>query len=203
MSKKENFNQAMYEMFGVGRGGSTLKPESTAAAPLPEPEELLPEPEEPVARRFSPEGPELKVVTPISTYIAPGTRLEGTLRAEGSVEIDGEFKGDIIAKGGVTVRQDLTGNITASQLTLEGCCLTGDAQIVDHAVIDAGSAVNGNIVAGNVTSSGTVGGDMSVKRNLTLDSTAKVVGNVTTGTMTIARGAVIRGSVEIQGEEDQ
>lgn len=201
--KKDNFNQAMFEMFGVGK--SAEKVQGTAApAPAPEPE---PEPEPQVPEKvigFSNQkndSPDLKVISSQPTYLAPGTRVEGTLRAEGSVEIDGEFRGDIIAEGSVTMRTDITGNITAKTLNVEGCCLTGDARITDQLLLNPDSAINGNVNTGLLTCSGTIIGDLNVQRNMSLDEKAKVVGNISTGSMTIAKGAVIRGNVETRGDE--
>lgn len=191
MAKKDNFNQAMYDMFGVGKSGE--KTQGTAAVDENREENVI---------RFSgSDEPDLKVISSVPTYLAPGTKLEGTLRSEGSVEIDGEFKGDIIAEGNVTIRTNMTGNITARNLNVVSCCLVGDANVSERIVLNENSAIDGNVNAGDLTSSGTISGDLKIQHNMTLDQTAKVVGNVTTGTMTIARGAVIRGSVETRGEE--
>lgn len=191
MAKKDNFNQAMYDMFGVGKGAEQT--DGSAAVDAAQDENVV---------RFSGnDGPGLKVISSTPTYLAPGTKMEGTLRAEGSVEIDGEFKGDIIAEGSVTIRTDVTGNITAKCLNIVGCCLTGDAHVSEYMVLNEGSSVNGNVNAGDLSSSGAITGDLKIQRNMTLDERAKVVGNVVTGTMTIARGAIIRGSVETRGED--
>ena len=195
MSKKDNFNQAMFDMFGVGKNGD--KVQGTAAADLDS------EPAEKVIDFSSGDGPELKVISSQPTYLAPGTRIEGTLRAEGSVEIDGEFKGDIIAEGNVTIRTDITGNITAKSLNVMGCCLTGDAHISDHLLLNEDSSINGNVSTGKLASSGTIIGDLTVQHNMALDQNAKVVGNITTGSMTIARGAIIRGNVETRGDDGE
>ncbi len=198
MSKKDNFNQAMFDMFGVGKEPvqeSVQGTESTAAA-------LDTEALERNVVQFRPsDGPELKVLSLPVTYLAPGTRMEGILRSEGSVEIDGEFKGDILAEGNVTLRTDVTGNITARNLKIEGCCLTGDARVSDQVHLNSESSVNGNVTAGMLTSGGTIIGDLDVQHNMALEQGAKVVGNVTTGTMSIARGAIIRGNVETRGED--
>lgn len=191
MTKKDNFNQAMYDMFGVGK--NVEKTEGTAAVVEKQDENVIP---------FSGnDEPELKVVSSVPTYLAPGTRMEGTLRAEGSVEIDGEFRGDIIADGNVIIRTDVTGNITARNLHVMGCCLAGDAHVTEHLVMKENSSINGNVNAGELTSCGTITGDLNIKHNITLEQSAKVVGNVTTGTLTIARGAVVRGTIETRGEE--
>lgn len=210
MSKRDNFNQAMFDMFGVGKGGEKAA-ESAATAETEQQAVAQGQvtaqaagaevPAENVIPFSSGDGPELKVISHPPTYISTGTRVEGTLRAEGSVEIDGEFKGDIIAEGSVTIRTDVTGNITARSLIVVGCCLTGDARISELMTVDVNSSVNGNVSAGSLSSSGSIVGDLAIQHNVTLDESAKVVGNITSGTMTVARGAIIRGSVELRGDD--
>ena len=192
MAKMDNFNQAMYDMFGVGKGAE--KTQGTAAV-----EESFEE--ENVIPFTGNDESQLRVVSSVPTYLAPGTKFEGMLRAEGSVEIDGEFKGDVFAEGNVTIRTNMTGNITARNLNVVGCTLVGDAHVSERIQMNENSAINGNVDAGDLVSSGTINGDLKVQHNMALDENAKVVGNVITGTMTIARGAVIRGSVETRGDE--
>lgn len=196
MSKKDNFNQAMFDMFGVGK--ETAQAQGTESTAVDLDSEYM---DRTVVQFPSSDGPELKVISLPVTYLAPGTRVEGTLRSEGSVEIDGEFKGDIIAEGNVTLRTDVTGNITARNLKVEGCCLTGDARISDQVQINSDSSVTGNISAGMLSSGGSIVGDLDIQHNMSLEQGAKVVGNVTTGTMSVSRGAIIRGNVETRGED--
>ena len=85
-SKKDNLNQAMYEMFGVGKAPETEAPkaapaEAPKAAPAAKPVE---------APKAAPVAESIPV-----TYLAPGTVLEGKLTARGDVEIAGELKGDV------------------------------------------------------------------------------------------------------------
>ena len=204
MSKKDNFNQALFEMFGVRdpdpvQAVQTEGTEALAATePLPEePEQGSGQEPENVVRL---DRPELKIVTIPTTYIAPGTRIEGTLRSEGSVEIEGEFKGDILSEGTVTMHSDITGNITAKSLSIVGCSLTGDARVTGLVTLSESSSVNGNVTADTLTSSGTIIGNLDIQHNMALDATAKVVGDISTGTMTVERGAILRGSVETRGD---
>lgn len=198
MSKKDNFNQAMFDMFGVGKDSAQDSVQGTASTAAALDTEML---DRNVVQFRASDGPDLKVLSLPVTYLAPGTRVEGILRSEGSVEIDGEFKGDIMAEGNVTLRTDVTGNITARNLKIEGCSLTGDARISDLVQLNSESSINGNVTAGTLSSGGTIIGDLDIQHNMSLEQGAKVVGNVSTGTMSITRGAIIRGSVETRGED--
>ena len=93
MSKKDNFNEAVYSMFGVGK------------APVEEEKEEVPaEVEIPEVKKEEVEVAEVVVEERLPlTRIAEGTALEGKLVAQGDMEIEGEFKGDIEADGGISM----------------------------------------------------------------------------------------------------
>lgn len=195
MGKKDNFNQAMLEMFGVGKEpAETVKQEPEAAIePVVEP---VTEPET-VPQEKVPEAIEEQVVVP-ATYFAPGTSMEGTLRAKGDVEIAGDFKGDIFSDGNVILRSGLEGNVTSVGLDVLNCKLVGDAHVDGHVLIDETSYVQGNLYVGDLLCSGKITGDLNVVGNVTLDEHARVFGKITAGTITVARGAVICGSLEMR-----
>lgn len=191
-NKKDNFNQAMFEMFGVGKDT-----EKNAAAATKEPATSSKVVEK-VEKNLKAEKNIVSAPT-ATTYLAPGTCLEGKLTSKGDVEIAGEFKGDIVAEGNVTIHCDMGGNVTAGDLKLIDCALTGDVVVTGKVKVDETSSITGNIKAGEVVCSGAINGDMNVTGNVTLDEKAKINGQISTTTMSVACGAQIHGGVEMRG----
>ena len=156
MSKKENFNKAIFDAFGVG---------SDATEPV---SETASTEEQALSTDVQTTAPAEVQAAPYTlvpaTFVAPGTVLEGTLTSRGDVEMAGSFSGEIHADGNVTLRADATCNITAEELNC----------------------------------SGVIVGDISVKGALVLESTARITGNISAGTMAMARGAVIKGKLDIE-----
>lgn len=187
MSAKDNLNEAMFSVFGVGKD-----PAETAAAPLPLAEDPV------VPHVYAP-----RTTQQAGTYLAPGTVMEGKLQTTGDVEIAGYFTGDITSEGKVTLRSNLQGNVTAVNLQLFGCRLVGDIHASGVVVLDERSAVAGNIRAGELFCSGVIKGDLYVHGNLSLSEKAVVEGNITTTTMTMARGAMISGNLKMNRAERQ
>jgi len=190
MDKKNNMKQAMYEMFGVG------------SEPVQEPKKQAPQPviekeDGPVVKAERVQ-PAPKPVVP-ATYIAPGTVMEGTLRAAGDVEVAGDVKGDITTPGTVTLDSDIQGNIVAGNLKLTGCTLTGDVTVDGVVLISLDSRIVGNIIAKELECAGKVKGDLKVTENTTLEGTAQINGNIATGSLAVAKGAVIKGGIEMNG----
>ena len=209
MSKKENFNQAVFDMFGVGRGHEEDYTEQEA---------ITPEEEAPAAEPVSEMVPQVQTATEVAvpavqtaapavgptvapfsvvaaTYIAPGTVVEGVIRCKGDIEIAGELRGDVESEGDVTVRTNIKGNITAGNLRVVDCRLKGDSKVAGRMHVDAASVIEGNVEAAELICSGIIRGDSRVSTNITLDASAKVFGNIVTDTMSMERGASISGGL--------
>jgi len=135
-----------------------------------------------------------------STYIAPSMEIEGNIRAKGDVEIAGALKGDVFSEGTVTVRAAVKGNISAKMLHIVDCLITGDITATGAVIVTENGTVNGNIRAKSLSCAGKVTGDVSVDGNLALDASASIIGKVSAATMIVARGAVIKGNVEMRQE---
>ena len=191
MGKKENFNQAVYELFGVGKNltqPATDPVEDTTSIPEAVSEEV------PVVQE-----PALAAKPTAVTYLAPGTVLEGTLKSKGDVEVAGDFKGDIQADGNVTIHSNIHGNMSASDLNIMDCCLTGDVKATGNVTISETAVVNGNIWAKNLTCSGNITGDLNIQDMAIFNEHAKVTGSIITGTMSMACGAIMKGNLEMRG----
>ena len=186
-----NMKQAVFELFGVGSGAEiSVVPAQIELINEDTTPEVVAPPPTPVVERVS---------RVSMSYIAAGTVLEGTLRAEGDVEMAGELKGDIDAKGSVTLFSSMEGNVCANNLTLTNCTLTGNATISDTLVIGEKAEIQGNIIAKEVRCAGQICGDMTVSGNAALERTAQVRGNIVTGSFSVAKGATICGGLEIKG----
>lgn len=186
MSKKDNFNEAVYSMFGVGKAPVEAEKEEVAA------EVEAPEVKEEIAVEAPAEVKE--EVMPL-TVIAEGTAMEGKLVAKGDVEIEGDFKGDVEAKGKVTICNDYYGNVTAAALCIKNCTITGDVKIAGSMTLSEQSMVIGNVSANEFVCCGRVKGDLDIQDNLTLKEKAQIEGNIAMGTLMVEQGAVIEGSI--------
>lgn len=207
MKANDNFNKAFFEIFGVGPAASKepekASPEKASAgsAPQPAPSQPAPAAETPTPSRRPATAPEPPA--PPRTCLAPGTTIEGQLSAKGDVEVCGEFKGDIASEGGVILRANITGSITAVRLDIMGCCLNGDARISGPVTMDAISSVEGNIHAEEVVCSGRVKGDLHVAGNTTLQDGSLIEGTIDTGSIVMERGARASGELHMSAAKER
>lgn len=198
----DNMKQAVFEVFGVGTAVPLTVEETpaealtTTAAPVPAAESAPAAPAAPAVEAV----PVMAVpytLSPVS-FLAEGAQWEGTLRSEGDVEVSCPFHGELHAKGAVTLHAAMEGNVTAGNLTLAGCTLTGDVVCEGMLVISRDSRICGNITTRELRCAGTVTGDITAEDTVVLESTARVSGSIATATLAVDKGAVICGGLTIK-----
>jgi cytoskeletal protein CcmA (bactofilin family) len=100
------------------------------------------------------------------TVVSAGMRIEGELKSNGSIKIDG------VISGKVHTSQDL--------------------EIGPNAQIDA------DLIAQRATIAGVVKGNITVKNQVTILETGKVIGNISCSTIGIREGAYFNGACRMQ-----
>jgi cytoskeletal protein CcmA (bactofilin family) len=94
---------------------------------------------------------------------------------------------------GITIE----GEVTSEEDVVVQGTIRGKLTARDGLVIEAGGAVEADIVAGPVTCAGAVTGNISSSDRVDLQTGAKVVGNVKATRITIADGAQFKGNVDM------
>lgn len=197
--KMSNIRIAMYEMFGVGGEKESLSIVKAAAAEETADTEACAVPAMAAEPAAVPAAAAPCSVSPVS-FLAEDCVWEGALRSEGDVEISCMFRGDITARGCVTLHATMEGNVEAGTLTLSSCALTGNVVCGGTVIISRDSVVTGNVTAKDVRCAGQIAGDLLVSDTLALESTARITGDTTAGSISVAQGAVLCGGVEIKAD---
>ena len=135
------------------------------------------------------------------SVVGPGTRIEGTVVAAGSLRVEGEVKGKITAEREVTLSPQgrVEANIQAASIVLAGQ-VKGNLAAKGDVSLPADSRLDGNIRAHNVDVGGVVKGNIVGKGRVVLGPRARVEGDVTSTTLAIAEGAVFIGSSNMDEE---
>jgi len=140
------------------------------------------------------------------SVVGPGTRIEGTVVATGSLRVDGEVKGRITAQGEVSLSPQgrVEADIDANSITLAGQ-VKGDLTAAGDVTAPADSRLDGNIRAANVEVGGAVNGEIVANGRVRLGPRARVDGDITSKALAIAEGAVFRGTsvMERVGQDDR
>lgn len=200
MSKKDNFSQAAYEMFGIGKGAKRdEKPAETSSAgnvvkksaPSSADMELT---IEPTAKAVpAPKAPE----PPKTTVLAEGSVFEGTLHAKGNVEIAGTFKGDVFSEGDIKLFSDIEGNVSGSNVELVTSKVKGD--VIAKGILQVGqkSAIGGNVQTRDIISSGSIEGNVLASGRATLANGSSLAGDLTAASLNVMEGAALEGRFKV------
>ena len=135
------------------------------------------------------------------SVVGPGTRIEGTVVAAGSLRVEGEVRGKITAEREVSLSPQgrVEANIQAGSIVLAGQ-VKGNLAATGDVSLPADSRLDGNIRAHNVDVGGVVKGNIVGKGRVMLGPRARVEGDVTSTTLAIADGAVFIGSSTMEAE---
>jgi cytoskeletal protein CcmA (bactofilin family) len=135
------------------------------------------------------------------SVVGPGTKIEGTVIAAGSLRVEGEVKGKITAEGEVALspQGSVEANIQAGSITLAGR-VKGNLTAKGNVTLPADSRLDGNIRGHNADVGGVVMGNVLVKGTAKLGPRARVEGDITSKSLAIAEGAVFIGRSNM-GEE--
>lgn len=132
-------------------------------------------------------------VSDSTTYITKGTRIEGNLFTDGSIDIIGTVEGDVNCYGKLVVSGGINGKVNASEVYANAAKITGEIVSTGSVKIGVGSVIVGNIEAQSAVIAGAINGDLDVKGPVIVDSTAVIMGNIKSRSVQINNGAVIEG----------
>lgn len=196
MSKKDNFSQAAYEMFGIGRGGSKREADKTAEKPA---ESAAMDVEEDEMSLTVAEVKPLEKVPekPKTTLLAEGSVFEGTLHTKGDVEIAGVFKGDIFSEGNVKLFANIEGNVQGGNVELVTSSVQGDVSAKELLKIGPQSVIGGNIKTKDMICSGRIVGNVESSGRVTLATGSALTGDLTASTIAVMEGALMEGRFKI------
>lgn len=141
--------------------------------------------------------------SPEVSVVGPGTRVEGTVAAAGSLRVDGEVKGRITAAKDVvlTARGRVEANIEATSITLAGQ-VRGNLTARGDVSLPADSRLEGDIRARNVNVGGAVKGDIVGSGKVELGPHARVEGDISSRALVVAEGAVFIGA-SVMGDQER
>ena len=194
MSKKDNFSQAAYEMFGIGRGGSKREADKTAEKPA---ESAAMDVEEDEMSLTVAPTVEKVPEKPKTTLLAEGSVFEGTLHTKGDVEIAGVFKGDIFSEGNVKLFANIEGNVQGGNVELVTSSVQGDVSAKELLKIGPQSVIGGNIKTKDMICSGRIVGNVESSGRVTLTTGSALTGDLTASTIAVMEGALMEGRFKI------
>ncbi len=127
------------------------------------------------------------------TVITKGTVINGSISADGSLEVMGTINGDVVCQGKLSIIGKVTGNSMASEVYVGTKRLEGSISSEGSVKIGLGSVVIGDVTASSAVIAGAVKGEIDVNGPIVIDSSAVIKGNIKAQSIQINNGAVIEG----------
>ena len=217
MGLRDNFRQAAKELMdgpeaARSRGSSQPRPEpvqeekpmftpepipTPAFTPepvyVPDPPRTPEPPRDPYfSRSYEPAPPQ-----ELTTIIAPGTVIRGSVESNTSMELYGEVQGDIVTTKDLKLKGKIQGNATGGNVELYSIHMVGNVTASGTAMLDSESEVEGDVTAESLILNGKIQGDVQVSKRLSLEGSAIVIGRVAADRLSVDEGAIIQGEVLI------
>jgi len=127
------------------------------------------------------------------TVITKGTTINGSIISDCSLDVMGTINGDIECLGKLTISGKVTGNSLASDVVVNTDRLEGSVVSEGSVKVGVGTVVIGDITAASAVFAGAVKGEIDVKGQVVLDSTAIIKGNIKAKSIQMNNGAVMDG----------
>lgn len=136
--------------------------------------------------------PESKRSSEVATITA-GTRINGDIESDGSLEILGTINGNVTCNGKLTITGTIVGNSNADEVYADSAKVEGEINSEGAVKIGLGSVILGNVNATSAVIAGAIRGDIDVHGPVIVDTSAVVMGNIKSRSVQINNGAVIEG----------
>lgn len=127
------------------------------------------------------------------TVITKGTKINGSISSDGSLEVMGTINGDIECLGKLSIIGNVNGNSQASEIYVNTARLDGGLVSEGSVKVGVGTIVVGDIKASSAVIAGAIKGEVDVNGPVVIDSTAIVKGNINAKSVQINNGAVVDG----------
>jgi cytoskeletal protein CcmA (bactofilin family) len=130
-----------------------------------------------------------------TTIISKNSFVDGNIRSFANVTIEGSVRGKVDVMKDVSMQGLLVGNLSCNNADMQGSSVQGNIFTKGNAFVDNDSVLLGNLSAQYASVDGKVKGDMEIGSKGEFGANAIVLGNIKTGTISVADGANIQGYV--------
>lgn len=137
-----------------------------------------------------------------TAYIPKGTKIKGDLTTHSNLTFAGEIEGDIESRKNIVVTGKVHGDMKCRDAEVKGASVQGNINVSQVIAFERGSSIVGNLSAGNGTIDGKVEGNLSIKEDIRICENGCVIGDITAGSISVEKGAVIKGQVNITVSTD-
>lgn len=134
------------------------------------------------------------------TYISQNTTIIGSLRTDSSIAFDGRIEGALSSEGDVHITGTVLGDVSGQDITLTEGKVKGNLHARGDIRVNGESVIVGDMAGQNIDFNGKCKGNMTFENIVTLRSESLIVGNVSSLTVGMETGAIVRGEIHSTSE---
>lgn len=135
-----------------------------------------------------------------ASIITKSTKIEGSIVTDSNLVIFGEMIGNVTSSNSISTTGKIVGNIACKNFEGSNAKIEGDIKVENNLIIKDNCDITGDISAKKIELSGKVKGNIIFSGEVILSKEAYIIGNVTANTISIEKGAIIQGSIQIGSE---
>ncbi len=209
MGVKDNFNQAVHEVFpfyknakAAGPAGADYRFSAVTQQAEADSEKITPITTATVPQDSGPEYTAYEQPVIETSYITKDTKIVGTVVSMSNVDISGEIIGDVESQHGIKVSGKIEGNIKGKDVDISNATIKGNVWATQKLTVINKSILVGNVSANELEFNSRISGNINVKKDVTIQSGSYITGDISAVSISIEKGAMIKGMVTTLGETD-
>ena len=217
MGTKDNFNQAMHEVFpfyrnlrksDAGVESDQLNIASKDSLALKHESETHKAVEFEAYRAAQQKNPdstyakrELEKIE--TTYITKDTKFKGTVVSKSNLDVSGDIFGDVESQNHIKINGKVEGNISGKEIKINGATIKGNIKASEKLFIEENSKIDGNITANEIEFNGKISGNINAIREIKIHNKSNIAGDITAASVCVEKGALIKGMLNTLSENDE
>ncbi|MCX7715765.1 MAG: polymer-forming cytoskeletal protein [Clostridia bacterium] len=207
MGTKENFNQAMQEVFPFYKNSKATTSNTSAGADITNLAGQTSSSAVKLETYPTNEPLDFESITSVkkqeiveTTRITKDTKITGTIIARSNIEINGDVYGDVESQHTIKITGKVEGNVTGKDVEISSATVKGNIHANEQLTVKNQSSIVGNINANEVEFNGKITGNINAKKDIAIQKEAGIIGDISASTISIEKGAMLKGQMSILGE---
>ena len=129
------------------------------------------------------------------TTITETMIINGDIRSEDNLLIDGQVYGNITTAANLTSSNLIIGDLKAQNVLLDGCRVKGNVNVDGHINITQKAIVVGDVNSDSIKVSGKIKGNLDIASSIVLKDKALISGNIIADDIASEPGSRINGTI--------
>lgn len=135
--------------------------------------------------------------TRLESVITEDMVIEGNIITKSDLKLFGSVTGDVTCEGNIYMTGSIEGEVAADSLKMQSGNICGNVHSNQDIIIEREAGVKGDIRCQRLIMNGQVEGSIVTTESIELQAAAVLIGNATSGNISVHNGAKVKGLIQI------